>query len=238
MCSDPFSTTHWSVVVAAGNSQTSRSREALAVLCEKYWQPLYAYVRRRGHTVEEAQDLTQEFFTRLMEKNYLGDARQERGKFRAFLLVALKHFLANEWHKAHAQKRGGGHPHIPLDFALAESRQGLEPVDDHTPDKVYEKQWAVSLLDQVLRRLRQEQERAGKAKEFNHLKAYLASGSVRVRYAEIAQRLEVSEGAVKVAVHRLRKRYRALLREEILATVADPKNADDELRHLVSALSS
>ena len=206
-------------------------------MCQTYWHPLYAYVRRLGHSPPDAQDLTQEFFARLLEKNYLADADESRGRFRSFLLAALKHFLANEWDKASAQKRGGGQILIPIDFNAAETTCHFEPADETTAEKIFERRWALTLLDQVLRRLRAEFVRDGKEKLFEELKPTLTEASRSVRYAEIAARLGATEGAVKVAVHRLRQRYREVLRAEIADTVASPGEVEDELRSLFAALS-
>lgn len=232
-----FVTTHWSVVVAAGRADTARARDALARLCQTYWHPLYAYVRRVGHSPHDAQDLTQEFFARLLEKNFLAGADESRGRFRSFLLASLKHFLANEWHKARAQKRGGGQIPVPIDMAAAETSIGFEPADTTTAEKIYERRWALTLLDRVLRRLREEFVRDGKEKLFEQLKPTLTEASRSVRYAEMAARLGTSEGAVKVAVHRLRQRYREILRAEIAETVAGPDEVEDELRNLFAALA-
>lgn len=232
-----FVTTHWSVVLAAGRNDTTRARDALARLCQTYWHPLYAYVRRLGNSPPDAQDLTQEFFARLLAKNYLAEADESRGRFRSFLLAALKHFLANEWHKARAQKRGGGQIPISIDFGTAETSFHHEPADTLTPEKIYERRWALTLLEQVLQRLRQEYARTGREQLFEQLKPTLTEASRAVRYAEIAVRLNLSEGAVKVAVHRLRLRYREVLRAEIADTVASPGEVEDELRNLFAALS-
>jgi RNA polymerase sigma-70 factor (ECF subfamily) len=232
-----FVTTHWSVVLTAGRSDTPRARDALARLCQAYWHPLYAYVRRLGNSPPDAQDLTQEFFARLLAKNYLADADESRGRFRSFLLTALKHFLANEWDKARAQKRGGGQPPIPIDLGTAETACHFEPADDTTAEKIFERRWALTLLEQVMRRLREEYVYTGREKLFEQLKPTLTEASRTVRYAEIAGRLGMSEGAVKVAVHRLRQRYRELLRAEIADTVASPGEVDDELRNLFAALA-
>jgi RNA polymerase sigma factor (sigma-70 family) len=235
--SPAFVTTHWSVVLTASRTDTARARDALARLCQAYWHPLYAYVRRVGNSPHDAQDLTQEFFKRLLEKNFLAGADESRGRFRSFLLASLKHFLANEWHKARAQKRGGGQIPISIDVSVAETSCHFEPADTTTADKIYERRWALTLLDQVLRRLREEYVRDGKQKLFEQLKPTLTEASRSVAYAEIARRLDATEGAVKVAVHRLRHRYREILRAEIAETVAGPDEVEDELRNLFAALS-
>lgn len=237
MVSEPaFVTTHWSVVLTAGRNDTTRARHALARLCQAYWYPLYAYVRRLGHSPHDAQDLTQEFFARLLGKNYLADADESRGRFRSFLLAALKHFLANEWDRASAKKRGGGLP-ISINLDETETSYGFEPADQTTAEKIFERRWALTLLAQVLRRLREEHVRDGREKLFEELKPTLTEASRTVRYAEIAARLGTSEGAVKVAVHRLRQRYREVLRAEIADTVASPAEVEDELRNLFAALA-
>ena len=230
-------TTHWSVVMAAGTADTSRARDALARLCQTYWHPLYAYVRRLGYSPHDAQDLTQEFFARLLAKKVLAGADESRGRFRSFLLTALKHFLANEWDKARAQKRGGGVVPISIDPAAAETGCSFEPADPTTADKIFERRWAMTLLDCVLRRLRQEYVASGRENLFEQLKPTLTEASRAVRYADIAVRLGSSEGAVKVAVHRLRQRYRELLRAEIGETVSTPGEVEDELRSLFAALA-
>jgi len=233
-----FATTHWSVVLAAADSRAPRSDDALARLCQAYWYPLYVYVRRQGHSAHDAQDLTQEFFARLLEKKFLADVQRERGRFRSFLLAAVKHFLANEWDKARAQKRGGGQALIPLDTASAESKYGLEPADKSSADKIFERRWALTLLEQVLARLREEHVVDGKGKLFEGLKGCLTEGKSAIRYTELGEKLGMSEGAIKVAVHRLRQRYRELLRSEIAHTVASETDVEDELRHLFAALSA
>ncbi len=232
-----FVTTHWSVVVSAGRNDTTRARDALARLCQVYWHPLYAYARRLGHSPHDAQDLTQEFFARLLGKNYLAEADESRGRFRSFLLGAFKHFLANEWDKARAQKRGGGQIPIPIDPAMSETAYGYEPADNSTADRIFERRWALTLLAEVLRRLREEHVRDGRVKLFEALKPTLTEASGTVRYAAIASTLGMSEGAVKVAVHRLRQRYREVLRAEIAETVAGPGEVEDELRNLFAALA-
>ena len=232
-----FVTTHWSVVLTAGRSDTPRARDALARLCQTYWYPLYTYVRRRGHSPEDAQDLTQEFFARLLEKNWVGAADQAKGRFRSFLLSAMNHFLADEWDKARAQKRGGGVPLVPLQFDTAETRYGLEPADNATPERSFELRWALTLLEEVLKQLQAEYEREGKADWFAALNPCLVGERTSQPYAELAAKLGVSEGAVKSAVHRLRQRYRQLLRDEITNTVAGPADVDEELRHLFAVLA-
>jgi RNA polymerase sigma-70 factor (ECF subfamily) len=232
-----FVTTHWSLVVSAGRNDTPDARNALEKLCRAYWFPIYAFVRRQGHNPHDAQDLTQDFFARLLEKKYLAEADPARGRFRSFLLASLKHFLANEWDKAKAQKRGGGQVLIPIDVAAAETSGGLEPADDLTAEKIFERRWALTLLEQVLRRLRAEYVRDGKENLFEQLKPTLTEASRSVRYAEIATRLGTTEGAVKVAVHRLRQRYREVLRAGIADTVAGPGEVEDEIRNLFAALA-
>ena len=233
-----FVTTHWSLVVSAGRNDTPHARDALEKLCRSYWFPIYAFVRRQGHGPHDAQDLTQEFFARLLEKKQLAGADPARGRFRSFLLASLKHFLANEWDKANAQKRGGGQVLIPIDAATAETSCGFEPADNLTADIIFERRWALTLLEHVLGRLRAEYVRDGKENLFEQLKPTLTEASRTVAYSEIATRLGTTEGAVKVAVHRLRQRYRELLRAEIADTVANPGEVDDEIRNLFTALAN
>ncbi len=232
-----FVTTHWSVVLAARRSDTTRAQAALARLCQAYWYPLYAYVRRRGHSPPDAQDLTQEFFARLLEQNWLAQADRERGRFRSFLLAAMSHFLANEWDKARAQKRGGAAQFVPLQLGTAETRYGQEPADPLTPEQLYERRWALALLDEVLNALRKEYAAAGTAELFDALKPCLVGDRQAQPYAALAAQLSMTEGAVKVAVHRLRQRYRQLLREEITNTVASPEEASEEMHHLFTVLA-
>ncbi len=227
------------MVVRAGHSHSSQSRRALATLCENYWFPLYAFVRRAGYSAEDAQDLTQEFFVRLLSKNYLAVADRQRGRFRSFLLGAMKHFLAKQRRRQGAQKRGGRRPVLSLDFHVGEDRYGLiEPADHLTPERLYEKRWAMTLLDLVLGRLREEFRVAGKLELFDSLKQFLARGTAKTTYLDVGKELSMSEGAVKVAVHRLRRRYRKLLTEEIAKTIDGPETLEDELRALMAALSS
>jgi RNA polymerase sigma factor (sigma-70 family) len=233
-----FALTHWSVVLAAGRSDSTHGRAALEKLCRTYWPPIYAFVRRQGHNPPDAQDLTQEFFARLLEKKSLAGVDRAKGRFRSFLLASLKHFLANEWDKARAEKRGGGQVLIPIDAQAAESSCGLDPGDHMTAEKLFERRWALTLLEQVLQRLREEHIHDGKEKLFEQLKVTLTEASRSVPYAAIAARLAMSEGAVKVAVHRLRRRYRELLRAEIADTVAHPAEIEEEIRALFAALAS
>src|SRR5436190_6265523 len=233
-----FATTHWSVVLAAGHSSVPGALEALEKLCRAYWYPLYVYVRRQGQSPHDAQDLTQEFFARLLEKKYLRLVDPDRGKFRAFLLKSLKHFLVNEWEKARTQKRGGGQCLIPLDAEIAESRYATEPVQALTLDQVYEKRWAITLIESVLALLRESYASAGRLPVFETLQGFIWGEQSTLSYAAVAPQLELTEGAVKVAVHRLRGRYRELLRAEIAKTVAAPGEVDEELQHLIAVLSA
>ena len=230
-----FATTSWSVVLAAGHASRSDAQAALARLCETYWYPLYTYVRRRGHPPEEAQDLTQEFFARLLEKHYLLAADRERGRFRSFLLASLNHFLANEWRRQTAQKRGGGRVAISLDLPSGERRYSQEPSHDLTPEQAYERRWALTLLERALSRLREEYAAGGKASLCERLTAFLA-GDKGAPYQQIANDLGMTEGAVKTAAHRLRQRCRELLRAEVAQTVAAAEDVDEELRHLLSVI--
>ena len=232
-----FVTTHWSVVLTAGRSDTTRARDALARLCQTYWFPLYTYVRRRGQSPEDAQDLTQEFFARLLEKNWVGNADQAKGRFRTFLLTAMTRFLSGEWDKVRAQKRGGGARLVPLQFDTAETRYGLEPADNVTPERSFELRWALTLLEEVLNRLRGEYEQEGKADLFTTLHPCLVGERTSQPYSELAAKLGASENTIKSLVHRLRQRYRQLLRDEIAQTVADPAEVDEELRHLFAMLA-
>jgi RNA polymerase sigma-70 factor (ECF subfamily) len=233
-----FATTHWSIVLAARDPVQPHSREALSALCLTYWYPLYAFVRRRGHDAEEARDLTQAFFLRLLEKDYLRVVDRARGKFRSFLLAAFEHFLHNEYDRARAQKRGGGRKLLSLDFTVAEDRYAVEPAHSKTPDKLFERRWALTLLDCVLARLEQEWKDAGKQEVFERLRPCLLDEPQSLPYATLAEELNISPAAVKMAAHRLRKRYRALLREEIARTVENPEQVDDEIAGLFAALGS
>ena len=232
-----FAETHWSLVLhAQRGGDSARAGDALASLCQTYWYPLYAFVRRQGHSPHDAQDLTQEFFARLLARNFLGDADPAKGRFRSFLLGTLKHFLSDEWDRARAQKRGGGQQPISLDAESAETRYQLEPADESSAEKIYERRWALALLDQVLKRLRDEFTRDGKEHVFDELKSALTGG--KVPYPEIAARLDMKESAVRTAIHRLRTRYRDIVRAEIAETVASPAEVDAEMQHLFAALSA
>ena len=231
-----FDTTHWSVVLAAGDDGTAGSRRALATLCETYWYPLYAYLRRQGHSAEDAQDLTQGFFQQVLEKGTVEQANPDRGRFRSFLLTSLKHYVTNEWDKQRARKRGGGTPHVSLELENAEGRYQLEPPDDTTPEKVFDRRWALTLLDNILGTLRAEFVRDDKEAVFDRLKVFLGGGSSDESYASVGRALDMSNGAVKVAVHRLRCRYRDLLRQEIAQTVTSPEETEAEIRHLWAAV--
>jgi RNA polymerase sigma factor (sigma-70 family) len=233
-----FATTQWSMVAQAARRSSPEAEGALASLCESYWYPLYAYVRRRGHKPEDAQDLTQEFFARLLEKDGLSKADRERGKFRTFLLAALDHFLANEWRKAGAQKRGGRQAVLSLDFETGEFRYRLEPVDRWTPERIFQRRWALTLMERALDRLRAEYDDQGKGALYEALKPHLGGESPAAPYSVIAEQLGLSEGAVKTAAHRLRRRCRDLLQAEALQTVANREDAESELRELLAALES
>lgn len=230
-----FFTTQWSLVLAGGRPEDGDAGRALSALCQRYWYPLYAYVRRRVASPHEAQDLTQAFFARLLEKNTVAQASPERGRFRAFLLTAMKNFLANEWDKARTQKRGGGQPPLTLDFPLADQRLEPQAADEQSPELIFERQWALTLLETALGQLRDEHLQREKGEQFEQLKPLLA-GEAEATLAAAAKRLGMSTGAVKVAVHRLRRRYRELLRSAIAETVADPSEVDDEIRRLFATL--
>lgn len=231
-----FATTRWTLVLSARAGDSPTAAKALAELCQLYWCPLYAYVRRRGYTPHDAQDLTQDFFTRLIEKHKLAGLTRERGKFRSFLLTALKHFLTDEWKRGRAKKRGA-HQIVSLDELTAETRYRLAPADTMTPEKVFERQWALTLLNSVFERLKTEYEQAGKGALFAELNFALAGERDAVPYGEVASRLAISEGAVKVAVYRLRQRYREVLRAEVAETVEGQKDIDAELQDLLAALA-
>jgi RNA polymerase sigma-70 factor (ECF subfamily) len=226
------------LVLTAGRGSGPDARRALEELCETYWYPLYAYVRRRGHRPEDAQDLTQAFFTRLLEKNAVEAADPRRGRFRAFLLASLKNFLANEWNRERAEKRGGGRVALSLDFAAADARFVREPEDGLTPERAYERNWALEVLERALARLEAEHAERGRERLFARLKSTLIAGGPRVPYRELAAELDMTEGAVKVAVHRLRATFRDALRREVSHTVGGAEELEAELRDLIAALGS
>ena len=232
-----FATTHWSVVLAAGQGDTGQSAAALEHLCCTYWYPLYAYIRRRGYAHEDAQDLTQEFFWRLLDRRWLPQVDRQKGRFRSFLLVAMNHFLANEWDRATAVKRGGRVLFQSLEDGTGEQRFADESQLACSPEELYDQRWATTLLQTVLSRLRQEAAVAGCLKQFEHLEVFLTGEKRAGTYAELAAGLGTTEGALKMATQRLRRRYAELLREEIAHTVAGPDEVEDELRHLLAVLS-
>jgi RNA polymerase sigma-70 factor (ECF subfamily) len=232
-----FETTRWSVVLAAGRRSGDHAAEALATLCDTYWYPVYAFIRRQGHDADHGRDLTQEFFARVLEKNYFGDADPARGRFRTFLLTSIRHFLSNERDREQALKRGGKTPPLSLDLETADGAYQLEGRDDLTPEKLFDARWATLLLDRALGRLHDEYVAAGKNDLFDGLKGFLTGDSDDVPYADTARALDMSEGAVKVAVHRLRRRFRDALIKEIAETVSDPADIDAEIRHLLQAVS-
>jgi RNA polymerase sigma-70 factor (ECF subfamily) len=231
-----FVTTHWSVVLKAGWSDSTQGRAALETVCRTYWYPLYAFVRRLGHSPPDAEDLVQAFFERCLEKRYLAAANQAKGRFRSFLLLALKRFLANEWDKARSRKRGGGQIPLALDALSPEERYAQEPANHCSPDKLFERRWALALLENVLARLRSEHVASGRLAVFQELKGSLAASGCSAPYAEIGLRLGMSEGAVKVAIHRLRQRYRELLEDEIAQTVSSQEEIAEERRYLLAVL--
>jgi len=232
-----FTTTHWSVVLTAKDDASPVADEALAQLCRAYWYPLYAYVRRKGYGVADAQDLTQEFFARFLEKRWLGSVDRRKGKFRSFLLGSLEHFLAKEWTRAHRLKRGGGQAIIAWEGCDPEERYRLEPADDWTAERIYERRWALTVLEQAMSALAAEYAATGKQPLFEELKPFISGEDEEVSYPELAARLQMSEGAVRVAAHRLRLRYAESVRGEIAKIVQRPEDVEEELRHLFAALS-
>jgi RNA polymerase sigma-70 factor (ECF subfamily) len=233
--SDQFEDTHWSVVRAAGGKDSIAAQHAMAALCKTYWYPLYAFVRRQGYDADAAQDLTQSFFAHLIEGHGVQSVRPEHGRFRSFLLASMRNFLANERVHQRRLKRGGGHVLVPLEFDTAESRYLQEPLDTETPETIYDRGWAQTVLDRVLRELRAEAEQAGKGVEFNYLKGCLI-GKIRAgRYQTLATSLGISEGAVRVAVHRLKRRLRERFRA-VIAEIVTKDEIDEEIRYLKKAL--
>jgi RNA polymerase sigma-70 factor (ECF subfamily) len=233
-----FATTSWSIVLAARDASTHEARAALEILCHTYWYPLYAFVRRQGVDAETARDVTQAYFSLLLEKGYLDDYDRERGRFRVFLKASMRHFLAKERDKERTWKRGGRTAVISLDDEQIEGRYRYEPVDRLTPEQLYERRWALTVLEQALARLRQERLDAGREAEFQRLEGFLTGQGAQAKYKEIAAELGTSEDAVKTALHRLRVRFGEILRDVIGATVSSRDEVDDELRHLLTAISS
>ncbi|MGO9468039.1 MAG: RNA polymerase sigma factor [Isosphaeraceae bacterium] len=231
-----FPTTRWSRVIAAGDRDAPEAREALATLCGAYWYPIYAYIRRQGYAPDDAQDLTQDFFAYVLERGVLAKADPDRGRFRAFLRTVCARRLSGQCDRANAYKRGGGRRILPIDVLDAEGRYAREPAHELTPERIFDRSWAVTLLARVYDELRREYDDAGRAGTFEELRAVLTGGARAAPYASIAERLGSTEGAVRVAVHRLRRRYGMLLRQEIAATVDDPAQVDDEIRSLFAAL--
>ena len=232
-----FATTHWSLVLAAGRNTSSGGQAALEKLCRIYWYPLYSFVRFSGSAPADAQDLTPGFFLQLLKSNFLDAVAPQKGKFRSFLLASLKHYLSNERDRDRALKRGGGIAPISIDEQDAESRYRLEPVDRMTPEKLYERRWALTVLDLALARLKEEYAASERLPLFDQLKEDLTGGETRDSHAEIGRRLDMTPGAVKVAAHRLRQRYRECLRAEIADTVENPDEVEEEIRHLFHALN-
>lgn len=222
-------------MLTAGDRSTPQSDSALEQLCKTYWFPLYAYVRRRGYIKEDAEDLTQAFFARFLAKNYLGDLSAGRGRFRAFLLASLKHFLANEWDKAQRQKRGGGEVPLSLDWQTADTKFQIATTNEESPDKAFDREWALALLSSVVERLQKECEDDGRGNLFEKLKTFLTADTGKIAQADVAKELNMDETAVRVAIHRLRKRYRQLLRAEIMSTLSDGADVNEELRALFKA---
>jgi RNA polymerase sigma factor (sigma-70 family) len=233
-----FVTTHWSVVLSAKQEPSTKADAALEMLCKTYWWPLYAFVRRRGYEAPDAQDLTQEFFARLLAKDFLRAVDRSKGKFRSFLLAAMEHFLAKEWRRSQTQKRGGEFKFVSINDETAEQPYLQVAASDQSPAKTFERQWAMTLLQQAVARLRDEFTASGKNALFEEIKVFLTGEKRAASYAELATRLGTTEAALKMAVSRMRERYGELLREEIANTVSDPKDVDEELRALFAALSS
>lgn len=232
-----FPVTRWSIVAEARDHRDQEPAAALEELCRTYWMPLYAAVRRFGHDPEDARDLTQEFFARLLEKHWLDAADREKGRFRTFLMVTLKRFLTNQWHRGQAAKRGGDLTPVPLDTHLAERLYGGSGAHTLTPEQLFDKRWALTLIETALARIEREYHDAGRGAEFAILKPCLIAERGGIDYGALAARIGVSEGAARVAVHRIRKRYRSLFREEIARTVRDEAEVEEEMRALMQALA-
>ena len=234
--SSEVATTQWSQVLAARDGSATEARAALEMLCQTYWQPLYAYIRHQGSDPEEARDLTQAYFTELLDKDFLADVDPSKGRFRSFLLASLRHFLSHQRDRARALKRGGGTPTLSLDVAAGEESYTLQPSDEMTPEDVFEHRWALTVLDRAMGRLQLESTESGDLTQFDKLKPYLTSAEPQATYQESAGDLGMSVGAIKTAVHRLRKRYGMCLRAEIAQTVANPADTDEEVRHLLATV--
>jgi RNA polymerase sigma-70 factor (ECF subfamily) len=232
-----FNTTNWSVVLKAGSGDTTGCREALATLCETYWYPVYAFVRRNGASAADAEDLTQAYFARFLEKRFLDDVHPERGRFRSFLLASVRNFLHNERDRERALRRGGGKRLLPLEGEGGEARYGREPVDSVTPEVLFERAWVQAVLDRALARLEAESEGDLRGARFARLKPFLTGDGPEATSAEVAQEWGVGETAVRVAVHRLRRRFGALLREEVGRTVDEPRDVEEEIRYLLTVAS-
>jgi RNA polymerase sigma factor (sigma-70 family) len=231
-----FTATHWSVVLKAGNGASPGAAEALEALCRTYWHPLYAYVRRQGYPSQDAQDLTQEFFARLLARNSLETVAREKGRFRSFLLAAMNHFLADEYDRGHAAKRGGGKPLISLDEEEAEDRYRVEASTPLTPEMVFEKRWATTLLEAAFEKLRRESAASGKEEKFERLKVFLENGTDPGDYDRLGRELRIAANTVAASVHRLRQRYRELVRAEVAQTVASADEVNEEMQHLLTVL--
>jgi RNA polymerase sigma-70 factor (ECF subfamily) len=229
-------TTQWSQVLAARNGTDTEAREALEALCQTYWQPLYAYIRHQGHGPEQARDLTQAYFAELLEKNLLAEVDPAKGRFRAYLLATLRHFLSHERDRERALKRGGGTTTLSLDVEDGEARYVNQPTESMTPIDVFEHRWAMTVLDRAMQRLAAEFKDGGNGEQFETLRQYLTSANPQVPYGDAAEQLGMSEGAIRTAVHRLRKRYGQALRAEIAQTVANPADTDEEVRHLLAVV--
>ena len=232
-----FRTTHWSVVLKAGNEDAVQCADALERLCRAYWHPIYAFVRRRGYSADEAKDHVQGFFAALLQRKGLERVDPDKGRFRTFLLASVTHFLANEWQKQQTQKRGGGYEFLSLDAASEEERYQLEPMHHLTPERLFEQRWAHAVLERVVTRLEQEFDQAGHGDRYECLKAFLSGDGAEISYADAARNLNVSVGAVTSIIHRMRQRYRELFRDEISQTVENPAEVDDEIRCLIAALT-
>lgn len=238
MAAAGFHTTHWTIVLKAGGLDGPEKRDAQAKFCEAYWFPLYAYIRRQGSSHHEAEDLTQEFFRQFLERQSLAHAKPASGRFRSFLLACLKNFLTNEWQRGQAQRRGGGRVHVPLEPGDAESRYQLGPADPHTPESVFDRQWALTVLERTMEALRQQHSSSRKRSQFEELQGFLPGGTSGTTREELAQKRGVSVGAIDVAIHRIRREFGKLLREEVARTVSSDAEIDGEIRDLKAILGS